>query len=73
MVYGKNNFKQSTFKLLSSLMDEKYTFCYKYICKTIKSPIDSLYQELKKPVQKHKKLLQELESISDEINEMNEE
>eukprot|EP01083_Nonionella_stella_P175652 612314_1 len=53
--FGEENFKDSTFNFLASLRDENNTFYEKEICKKIRSPINALYEDLKRKVKQHKK------------------
>eukprot|EP01083_Nonionella_stella_P316200 1145246_1 len=61
--FGEDNFKQSTFDFLTSLIDKDSAFYDKYKCKNIHSPIDVLYGELKQKVKQHKKLTKELHDM----------
>eukprot|EP01083_Nonionella_stella_P016663 46560_1 len=67
--FGEDNFKESTFEFLASLVDERNTFYNKYKCKNNQSPIDVLYRELEGEVKQHKKLVDELHDISEKAKE----
>eukprot|EP01083_Nonionella_stella_P306021 1069980_1 len=67
--FGMENFKQSTFDFLVSLMDERNAFYTKSKCGNIKSPIDILYGELKQKVKQHEKLTNELQTLSGKVKE----
>eukprot|EP01084_Bolivina_argentea_P215307 365524_1 len=68
-MFGKRNFKQSRSEFLSLLLDDNNSYGTKYKCENIKAPIDLLYEELKIKVTQHKQLLQELQSLSTQINQ----
>eukprot|EP01083_Nonionella_stella_P213499 770011_1 len=67
--FGMENFKQSIFDFLASLMDDQNAFYNKYKCKNNQSPIDVLYRELEGEVKQHKKLVDELHDISEKAKE----
>eukprot|EP01083_Nonionella_stella_P104660 300308_1 len=67
--FGEDNFKQSTFDFLTSLIDKDSAFYEKYKCENIRSPIDVLYEELKQKVKQHEKLVNELQHINEKVKE----
>eukprot|EP01083_Nonionella_stella_P016667 46569_1 len=67
--FGEDNFKQSTFDFLTSLIDKDSAFYEKYKCENIRSPIDVLYEELKQKVKQHEKLVKELQHINEKVKE----